>query len=161
MDYTAFQDSAAYGSSPSGAQFAAQITDQKDPNNKFVGLLTFSVNFNNELVPIREGGESMPREIARGAGDISGQMSMVFTSKRADHFMPSESTFLNRGPYTVEIYDGEPWGETAGTVRFALTDLYVQNFSLSVATQGGVELNLAYMATRLWPGAEYAALTSS
>lgn len=158
MDYSEFIDSSAYKSSPAGAQLAAQITDENDPTKKFVGLLTLSLSFNNELVPIREGGESMLREIARGAGEITGQVSMVFTSERNDALMPMADTFLSKGPYTTEVFDGDPWTLTGGTVRFAITGMLLQNYSTSIATQGQVDINFSFMATRMYTGEAWSAL---
>lgn len=161
MDYSTFQDSEHYDSSPSGAQLAARLTNEDDPTISTVGLLSLQINFNNELVPIREGGESFLREIAEGAGEVNGQISMVFTSRRSDIYMPSEETFLQRGAFTIEVYDGEPWVKTGGTVRFAITGAKFQNFSTSLATQGQVDINLSFMATRLYTGVLWAARSST
>ena len=155
MAYSDFQGIDAYDSKHAGAAVEIQLLDDDDPTTPIIGAATnHSIDNRFENVAIEEAGNEGVDEHAQGRHDVRGSISAFWTPRWNDT-LPTRTSFVGKTYTILEVIASDRQG--AGNVVNALIGCRIESFSQSHGARGAKTVNLSYVATHHYNGAEWGA----
>lgn len=157
--YADFTADSEYQSKQSGSAIEVLIVNSADPSDVIIGAVTGINNTEEfETIPIEEAGEDGVDEIVQGRH--TGSMSLpAFWTPAWNDTLPTRQTFIGKEYVIIERFGEDR--PNAGVVVNAYVGCKLNRFGQSHNARGAKTVDLAFVYTRRYNGAEWSALSGS
>lgn len=162
MAYADLVGSDAYNSKMAGAAVGIQLINARDPSDVVVGAATsLPVSEQYEQVAVEEAGNDGIDEFVEGRHAGSGSISGFWTPEWGDK-VPTRQAFIDREFVILKtiapnrVRDGE---DLSGIVVEALVGVKINSVSIQHGARGAKMLDLGFVFSRRYSGAEWAELS--
>lgn len=160
--YADLVSSDAYQSKMAGAAVGVQLINARDPSDVVIGAATsLSSSEQYEQVAVEEAGNDGVDEFVEGRHAGSGSLSGFWTPEWGDN-VPRRQDFIDREFVILKtiapnrVRDGD---NLAGIVVEAFVGVKINAVSNQQGARGAVMLDIGFVFSRRYSGAEWAALS--